>query len=301
MGACNLCGSTASHEVFRKHQWPLVACDGCGLVRVDPRPTAEQIAAIYAPPAGYHLQRLAGPSRYSRWERRRCEHLARITGPAPHAQARLLDVGCSTGDYLERARARGWSVYGIELAQHLAVYARTRRALPVAYAGVEDVLPRFGEQSFDVITLWDVLEHLPQPLSTMRDMFRALRPGGRVYLATPNLAGWVPRFHWQVVRRLWNIWPHPEPPFHLHQFSRDTLAHVLSAAHFVDVRFKPDHIPLWYSSGFLGEPRWREWLTGEVEAPRARRLYLLTLPVFVAARVFGRGDSMIVCASKPVA
>ncbi|MBI3785912.1 MAG: class I SAM-dependent methyltransferase [Deltaproteobacteria bacterium] len=301
MADCDLCGCSTSRDVFRKEEWQLVACDECGLVRVDPRPEAQQIAAMYAPTAGYQLQRLASSSRYSRWEERRCEVLARITGPARQAPARLLDVGCSTGGYLERARAQGWSVQGIELAKHLAVYARTKRGLPVEHGSVDDVLERFGEQAFDVITLWDVIEHLPQPLRAMRDLYRALRPGGKVYLATPNLAGWVPRYHWQVVRRLWKIWPHPEPPLHLHQFSRDTMARLLSAARFEDVRFAPDEIPLWYTSGFRGAPRWTEWLNGEMHAPRARRLYLMTLPVFLAARLCGGGDSMIVCASKPVA
>jgi SAM-dependent methyltransferase len=169
----------------------------------------------------------------------------------------------------------------------------------VEHAGVEHVLDRFGEEAFDVITLWDVIEHVPDPLDAIRDLYRALKPGGKLYLATPNLGGWVPRYHWQVVRRVWNIWPHPEPPLHLHQFSRPTIARLLSAGGFVNVRFEFDEIPLWYTSGFCGEPGWVEWLKGEQQGPRARRLFLLTLPVFLAARMFARGDSMIVCGSKP--
>ena len=296
---CNLCGSLASHHVFTKNRWRLVACDGCGLVRVDPMPSAEQVRHFYTPSAGYQFARLAGPTRYTRWEQRRSELLAAVTGPPPHAGARLLDVGCSTGDFLERARARGWQVHGLELAKHLAVFARVKRGLSVEHGSVDDVLQRFGAESFTAITLWDVIEHLPRPLEAMRTLAGALEPGGTLYVSTPNLAGWVPRFHWRTVRRFTGMWPHPEPPLHLHQFAPATLARLFAEAGFERVRFLPDEIPLWYTSGFLGEPERRHWLRGDPSARWARSIYLSTLPVFLAARLFRRGDSMIVYGSRP--
>ena len=295
---CELCGSSESHHLFTKNRWRLEMCDGCGLVRVDPLPSREQVAQMYAPTAGYQLARLGGPTRYTRWQTQRSELLASITGAAPYPGARLLDVGCSTGDYLDRARARDWAVHGIELAKHLAVFARVKRGLPVEHGGVDDVVPRFGTETFNAITLWDVIEHLPKPLDALRSLYRALEPGGTLYLSTPNLAGWVPRFHWRVLRPLTGIWPHPEPPLHLHQFTALTVARLFAAAGFDPVRFLPDEIPLWYTSGFLGEPEPRQWLRGEPAAWGARSIYLTTLPVFLAARLFGRGDSMIVCATR---
>jgi 2-polyprenyl-3-methyl-5-hydroxy-6-metoxy-1,4-benzoquinol methylase len=261
-------------------------------------PTPEQIAQLYAPTAGYQLARLGGATRYTRWEHRRSDRLASITGRPPRPGARLLDVGCSTGDYLERAQARGWTVQGIDVAKHLAVFARVKRGLPVEHGDVGDVLNRFGPQSFAAITLWDVIEHLPKPLDTMRDLYRALEPGGTLYLATPNLSGWVPRFHWRVLRPLTGTWPHPEPPRHLHQFAAPTIARLFAAAGFDGVRVLPDEIPLWYTSGFLGEPQPRQWLRGETGAAGARAIYAMTLPVFLAARLFRRGDSMIVSGTR---
>ena len=296
--ACNLCGRAESRHLFTKKGWRLEQCDGCGLVRVEPMPSAEQVMQMYTLAAGYQLDRLRGPTRYTRWETARSEYLASITGSATRPGARLLDVGCSTGDYLDRARARGWAAQGIEPAKHLAAFARIKRGLPVEDAAVGDVIARFGTESFTVITLWDVIEHLPKPLDAVRDLYRALEPGGTVYLATPNLAGWVPRFHWRAVRPVIGVWPHPEPPLHLHQFTAVTIARLLAAAGFERVRFLPDEIPLWYTSGFLGEPQRRHWLRGDPEARGARAIYLMTLPVFLAARVFGRGDSMIVRASR---
>lgn len=295
---CNLCNAGTSQYLFTTGGWRLETCDGCGLVRVDPMPTPEQVAQFYAPTAGYQLARLGGPTRYTRWEHRRSERLASITGTPPRPGARLLDVGCSTGDYLSRARALGWIVQGIDLAKHLAVFARLKRGIPVEHGDVRDVLDRFEPESFNAITLWDVIEHLPKPLETMRDLHRVLEPGGTLCLATPNLTGWVPRFHWRVLRPMTGVWPHPEPPLHLHQFARSTVARLFAAAGFDDVRFLPDEIPLWYTSGFLGQPQWRHWLRGEPGAAGARSIYVMTLPVFLAARVFGRGDSIIACGSR---
>ncbi len=295
---CNLCSAGTSQHLFTKRGWRLERCDGCGLVRVAPMPTAEQVAQLYSPLARYQLARLGGPTRYTRGEDQRSEWLASITGAPPRPGARLLDVGCSTGDYLLRARTFGWSVHGIDVAKHLAAFARLKRGIPVEHGDVRDVLARFEAESFNAITLWDVIEHLPEPLETMRDLRRVLEPGGTLYLATPNLTGWVPRFHWRVLRPLTGVWPHPEPPLHLYQFARSTVAQLFAAAGFDDVRFLPDEIPLWYTSGFLGEPQWRHWLRGEPGAAGARSIYLMTLPVFLAARVFGRGDSIIACGSK---
>jgi len=296
---CNLCGSGVSRHVFTKRGWRLAVCAVCGLMRVEPMPSAEQIAKMYAPTAGYQLGRLRGPTRYTRWEAARSERLASITGPPPRPDARLLDVGCSTGDFLERARARGWRIDGIDRSPHLAAFAQVKRGLPVVQGSVEDVVPRFGRASFAAITLWDVIEHLPAPLDAMRDLHRALEPGGTLFVATPNLHGWVPRFHWSLVRPIAGVWPHPEPPLHLHQFSVATITRLFTAAGFERVRFLPDAIPLWYTSGFQGEPRLAQWLRGEPGVSGARAIYLTTLPVFLAAHLFGRGDSMVVCGSRP--
>ena len=173
------------------------------------------------------------------WEGRRATRAGRHSGASfwrrslVRRRARApgcSTFGCSTGDYLDRAQARAWAVHGIELAQHLAVFARVKRGLPVEHGGVDDVVHRFGTEAFNAITLWDVIEHLPKPLDALRSLYRALEPGGTLYLSTPNLAGWVPRFHWRVLRPLTGIWPHPEPPLHLHQFTALTVARLFAAA-----------------------------------------------------------------------
>jgi 2-polyprenyl-3-methyl-5-hydroxy-6-metoxy-1,4-benzoquinol methylase len=296
---CNLCGADEFDYLFTKRGWQLVACRSCGLIRVDPMPRPEQIAELYAPTSGYQLHRLGGITRYTRWEERRTDLLATIVGRAPHPRARLLDVGCATGTFLLKARSNNWHVQGIEIAKHLAVFARLKHGLEVEVCGAEEVVDRFGTGSFDVITLWDVVEHLRQPLQAMCNICRALKPGGRLFVATPNVNGWVSQFHFRVLKPLWGIWSHPEPPLHLYQFSRRTVRRLFESAGLESLHFIYDKIPLWYTSGFLGEPQLAEWVHGEPGVPRARLIYLLTAPVFLAASVARRGDSVIICGTRP--
>lgn len=298
ISVCNLCGADGTRLLFTQRGWRLETCAGCGLVRVDPMPTSDQLAQMYGPAQGYQLGRLTGATRYTRWERRRAAWLADITGGPPRPDARLLDVGCSTGDFLECAQARGWTAQGIELARHLAIFAKVKRGLSVEPFAVGDIAQRFAPASFSAITLWDVIEHLPKPLEAMRDLYGILEPGGRIYFSTPNLDGWVPRFHWSCLRPLTGMWPHPEPPAHLHQFSRETIARLIAAAGFDRIRFRPDAIPLWYTAGFQGEPQLRHWLGGEPGVRWPRTIYLATAPVYLAARLCGRGDSIVVSASR---
>ncbi len=290
---CSLCGSQGASGLLEKRGYRLVRCGGCGLIRRDPLPTTEQVAALYAPASGYQLHRTrALENRYDAWTHRRDAYLASILGEPPQPGARLLDVGCATGTFLVEARARGWSVRGIEPGEHLVSFGRNAYKLDIDVGGAEDGADRYDTATFDVVTMWDVVEHLRDPLHAMKVMLRLVKPGGRLWVATPNEDGWVPRFHWTVVKPLSGTWPHPEPPRHLYQFSRKTLARLFRTAGFARPRILHDEIPLWYTSGFGGVPGVKEWLRGEQGA--SRTLYLASLPAFVAARAFRRGDSVIV-------
>ena len=296
---CNLCGAARAHPVFVKHGWRLVRCDSCTLLRVDPQPTAAQVYHLYAPESGYQQHQLqAGGNRYAAWQSRRARDLASLVGRAPRG-ATLLDVGCAAGTFLTAARDAGWTVRGLELGPHLAAHGRDVHRLDIDVGDVHEAAGRFGENAFDVITLWDVVEHLARPRDAVTSLARLLKPGGTLYVSTPNEDGWVSRFHWRTLRPLTGAWPHPEPPRHLYQFSRRTMAALYRAAGLTGVRSRHDEIPLWYSSGFAGVPGARQWLAGERGARLARFTYVVSAPAFLAARVAQRGDSMIMRGRRP--
>jgi len=295
---CNLCGATRAHAVFVKQGWRLVRCDSCTLLRVDPQPTATQVLQLYAPESGYQQHRLHDDNRYANWEAHRARELAALIGPASRGAA-LLDIGCATGTFLTVARANGWRVRGLELGRHLAEHGRRVHQLDIEIGDIHEAAARFDASSFDAITMWDVVEHLARPRNAVASLVRLLKPGGALYVSTPNEDGWVSRYHWWTIRKLMGSWPHPEPPRHLYQFSRATMAALYRAAGLTGIRHRHDEIPLWYSSGFAGVPGPRQWLAGERGAPMARFTYVVSAPAFLAARVARRGDSMIVRGRRP--
>ena len=119
--------------------------------------------------------------------RRLCKALRLVRGSAP---MRLLDVGCSSGSLLEIAAEIGFSVAGVEPA--LAAASAARRAGFDVFTGrLQDA--GYAAQSFDVITLIELIEHVTDPLDLLRTSHHLLRPGGAVLINTPNPASWSAR------------------------------------------------------------------------------------------------------------
>ncbi len=208
-----------------------VRCLGCGLVYLNPRPTWEERQPYYnLDYRGYHrletepsaLQRRG--MRYG-LEKRGCI-ISRHTSPGRHtAPGRLLDIGCSGGDFLDVMRLQaGWQVFGLERTPAIAARARTQYAdLPVMVGDLEQA--GLADASFDVLTLWTVLEHLSDPVEGLRACARLLRPGGLLVVRTVCLDSWA--------RRLFGAaWIGFDAPCILTVFSRRTLRQMLETCGF---------------------------------------------------------------------
>lgn len=106
-------------------------------------------------------------------------------------QGKLLDVGTGLGFFLESARQAGWEAEGLEFSEKSAAYARQTLRLSVHVGTLESVsLP---SKTYEVITLWDVLEHLPNPIETLKTIHSLLVPGGWVVVRTPVWDSLIPR------------------------------------------------------------------------------------------------------------
>jgi SAM-dependent methyltransferase len=105
---------------------------------------------------------------------------------------RLLDVGCGTGAFLRQAQREGWSVAGLELSPKVANYARRVRSLEVEGGSIESPT-NFAPASFDIVTMFGVIEHLANPRSAALECARLLRPGGFLVLQTPTEDGLIRR------------------------------------------------------------------------------------------------------------
>jgi len=218
-----------------------VRCTACTLVFVWPQPTDEELDALYS--GGSYHAALDEAERHRYFARR----LRQIEELAPR-RGRLLDVGCSKGFLLDVARAEGWDAVGIELNRN-AVEAARARGLDVRQGELDD--RTFDEASFDVVTLFDLLEHARDPRATLAACRRVLRPGGLLGVTTPDIGGLVPRVTYGLFARTLGAWDHPTPPGHVIQFSRRTLVQVLESTGFEIIRERSEHIPVAYSVGKL--------------------------------------------------
>jgi hypothetical protein len=170
-GACLVCHGTRSRVLFRKGGKDFVRCDACGLVWLDPMPTAAEVAAYYD--QSYRDGIYEPYAAADTIRRLIAEH--RLAEIRPHARpGRWLDVGAATGHFVEAAARSGLQAEGCEISGSAVARAR-ERGLTIHHAGVEDFSPA---APYDTITAFDVLEHLREPRAFL-DRLRAWLGAGR--------------------------------------------------------------------------------------------------------------------------
>jgi ubiquinone/menaquinone biosynthesis C-methylase UbiE len=162
---------------FRDRYDSVQQCRACGVFFVNPRPTQREIAASYETGKSYDFWATEREAREAQWKTR----LALISDQ-PGGRT-LLDIGAGDGHFLSVARAAGFSCLGTELSQNGAERARAE--------GHEVLVGQFteldlGGREFDVVTMWHVLEHVPNPGETLERVWQVLRPGGQFLVAVPN-------------------------------------------------------------------------------------------------------------------
>jgi SAM-dependent methyltransferase len=229
---CNQCGRDVTRNLHGISR--LVQCVGCGLIYVNPRPSPEDLATQYQ--AGYFHCDEPTFGGYENYEADREEILRtfrrRIALLMPWCRAaapRLLDVGCATGLFLEVARDAGWRVEGIDISEYALARARER-----GFAVSRGTLPSATLESggYDVVTLWDVIEHVPDPAAVIAECHRLLRPGGVLAMSTPDAgsppAKWL-KGRWLGFRSI---------DEHLYFFSRASMRALLARGGFRVERFQ---------------------------------------------------------------
>lgn len=229
---CNLCHADDTRVLFegrdRLHGLPgvftVAQCQQCGLVYLNPRPTKSEIGVYY--PDDYEP--------YVFFERIRHNRLARLDynyGLGKRRRAiekfvpdgRLLDVGCGNGSFLYYMQEQSWQVHGVEIGQAGADYARQELGLDVFLGELHGTA--FPAYHFDLVTMWNVFEHLYDPAATLVEVKRILKPEGLLVITVPNLASWDTRVFGPA-------WVGYDVPRHLYTFSPATLGALLEQAGF---------------------------------------------------------------------
>jgi len=231
---CNLCGAETFREIYPsrlpdlaaldvQHVYactssaygecgPIVQCTACGFVYQNPQPDPECTLDAYEQVVDvrYAEEREGRVHTFGR----ALEELEQLAAPG-----RLLDVGAHLGVFVEVALERGWDAEGIEPSRWAVDEARARE-LPVSWGTVADLTG--ADRQYDAITMWDVIEHLPDPAGDIRRLRRLLRPGGLLAVSTMDVDA-------PVARLLGRRWPW-YMQMHLSYFSRATLQRMFEDA-----------------------------------------------------------------------
>jgi 2-polyprenyl-3-methyl-5-hydroxy-6-metoxy-1,4-benzoquinol methylase len=187
--ACNLCQSHEGTLVAAKDRHgqplPVTCCATCGLTYVDPIPTRDELARFYA--ERYRLE-------YKQASRPRLKHIyragkvalgrLRIAGLLSAPPARVLDCGAGGGEFSYLLTSRGYRLTGIEPNDGYREYARAEYGVDLRPGTLDD--NEFSSAEFDLITIFHVLEHVPDPRAALRRLAAWLKPGGHLYIEVPN-------------------------------------------------------------------------------------------------------------------
>lgn len=177
------------------------------------------------------------PRRLPRWLVRRAAY-DREGFPDWTPSGRALDLGCGNGAFLDRIRRHGWDVVGVDISEAAALVAHEQVGIEVHVGALEDA--PLENESFDFVHMSHVIEHLPRPCSTLTRVAGLLRPGGRLYVETPNIDSLG--FRWTGAH-----WFPLETPRHLWLFSPSTLQRALQASGFRVQRLRARAFPSTYN------------------------------------------------------
>ncbi len=305
--SCNFCHSTDYLPLFQlpdlllgdfSNKFTYVRCNNCGLIFQNPRVKEERILQYY--PDTYdsyqqiheNNQTLLGIIlRYGLMKRKKIVLKY-------HKSGRLLDIGCSTGDFLaeisDYGRNTQWELFGVEISEFAANLAKRKKYLNILNSSLEKA--NFPDHYFDVITLWDVLEHLYDPFNSLLEIYRILKPGGILLIRVPNYDS-IDR---KIFKSNWAGW---DAPRHLFIFNKKTIKFYLQKTGFTIIDLNTN---IGSYTTFLLSLRFYLTQTRKfsvIQSDILRLLYspffrVISAPLFYLISVSGWGPLMVISSIK---
>jgi 2-polyprenyl-3-methyl-5-hydroxy-6-metoxy-1,4-benzoquinol methylase len=232
--SCNLCGE--SHvKVVEEDQLPfrVLKCTNCSLVFVYPHPSNTDLKDHYDDNYYKEWLDIQKEKRGRMWANR-LQKLEKM-----RLECHLLDVGCGEGTFLKLAQKNGWQITGTELSSYAAKYAANILGKDIFCGELPDA--KFSENSFDIVTMWHVLEHVGDPKTYLKEAHRILKPNGLLVVAVPNVNDLIMQIAYRIIRqRKVELFTKGEKEIHLYHFSPKTLKRYLNETGFKCLKLSPD-------------------------------------------------------------
>lgn len=247
--SCPLCARKEENYLWSKRDAAYVECNHCHLIYENPRLSDDELKQFYSNEDYYFSQpddkdRKGYLNYYSQCTPVIAQEYFSILAHQVAAKPgiRFLDIGCGPGSVLQIAVDHGWNCTGLELSQWAAETARVNK-LNVIEGTLDSA--QFPENHFDVISMFDVLEHLPYPVDYVRHIYRILKPGGVVIVETPNIFGFFARNLYRQESEL------VRPRAHICLYSPQTASRLFHEAPFSSVKVKTFPYCRRYTLGYI--------------------------------------------------
>lgn len=238
---CLLCKSSCTKKIFAKGAHQIYQCLECDFVFTLQKPSLDIIKKLYSEQyfndengqgfGNYRLEKKA----ISRTSSFRLKQISLLKNDGKN----ILEVGCGMGFFLEAAR-RYYTVKGIEISDYACSYARNEFALDVVQGTILET--SIEPMSFDIVAMWDVIEHLSDPVATIQEIHRVMAPKGLLSISTGDIGSFLCRLQ----GKSWRLY---DPPYHLGYFSQKTIRDLLLKAGFEVIQIKRNWE--WHSLGYL--------------------------------------------------
>ena len=209
----------------------LYSCEACRCLFLHPMPDSREIERFYPADYWWNARRSGGLKKLESVYRKLAlrDHIAFITKAAGDRGVDVLDVGCGSGTLLGLLKHRGFRVTGLDFSAEAAAIAKAENGVDVAVGTLEEA--HFPAESFDVVTLFHVMEHVTTPRQVLAEVSRVLKPNGVAILQVPNIESW--QFKIFGAR-----WYGLDIPRHVIDYSRNSMLKLLADSGFVVNRIR---------------------------------------------------------------
>jgi len=221
---CALCNCDETVSFIDDRRFHLVKCRRCGLVYINPRPTQEDLSKIYnvSVQGRREIMDSIGYTEFADIHILKSKKFLNIVKRYKR-KGRLLDIGCATGFFLNLAKHQGFEPFGTDVSKAFCRFAKRKFNLQVFCGTLREA--SYPNEYFDVVTMFDVLSHLPTPVEELREVNRILRKEGLLLIETGNRGELNPK----AIEVWGGVWGSPG---HLYHFGTETLIRLLETTGF---------------------------------------------------------------------
>lgn len=219
---CPVCKKSTLNRLLTKNSFTVVQCPNCHFGQLENPPLKKELEKIYSP-----VYFTAGEMQQQRADtQKKLNFLKRYLSPP----AEILDFGCGLGEFLDLAKKNRFKVCGYDISRYAAQFISTHYQIPVSFEKLSEKV--FPPNSFDAITAFDVIEHVDNFPEVIELFNLWLKPGGKIFITTPNLCSWDAK----IFQKKW--YGFSKIPQHINYFSPQALRLTLKKSGFQNIEIK---------------------------------------------------------------